>query len=273
MSLRVLLIGIMLMAVLGLGMVGIQAMRPQHTMAAVPQPKVKVVVAAHIISGGTLLKDDDIADSEVLESKLPHDALIDTPDVRSNLHGALVLRYLDKRTMLRAEDVLRPRDRGFLAAVLSPGMRAIAVGVDAVSGAGGLIWPGDHIDLILTQRLAQGNTARSVAAETVLKNARVIAVDQKLVQGANESGASVGHLARTLTLEVTPDGAERVAVAETLGALSVVVRPASDTSLTVSANVPTVFASDVSSVMSEPPEGRRTMTVIQGDHKQEVSFP
>lgn len=265
----------MLMAVAGLGIVGVQAMRPHRAPPPPALPKVKVLVAARIVSGGTLLKEEDLADTEVLESKIPAGVLEDTPDVRSNLHGALVLRYLDKGTMLRAADVLRPRDRGFLAAVLSPGMRAIAVGVDAVSGAGGLIWPGDRIDLILTQRLQQNaNAGHSVAAETILKNARVIAVDQKLVQGANEAGASVGNLARTVTLEVTPDGAERVAVAQRLGELSVIVRPATDTSQTASGNVPTVFASDVSSVMlSAPKPDKQTVTVIQGTQHQEVSFP
>ena len=50
-------------------------------------------------------------------------------------------------------DVLRPRDRGFLAAVLAPGTRAVSIAVDPVSGVGGLIWPGDRVDVILTQEI------------------------------------------------------------------------------------------------------------------------
>jgi pilus assembly protein CpaB len=275
MSVRIVLMGVMVMATLGLGIIGVEAMRPHHAPAAPPPPKVKVLAAARVVPGGALLKDDDLADVEVLESKLQPGVLEDTPEVRSNLHGALVLHYLDKGTMLRVDDVLRPRDRGFLAAVLSPGMRAIAVGVDAVSGAGGLIWPGDHIDLILTQHLEHStDPGHAFLAQTVLKNARVIAVDQKLVQGANEAGATVGNLARTVTLEVTPDQAERVAVAERLGELSVIVRPASDTSRTISANVPAVYASDVSSALNAAPAPlRQTVTVIQGSQHQELSFP
>jgi pilus assembly protein CpaB len=109
---------------------------------------------------------------------------------------------------------MRPGDHGFLAAVLTPGWRATAVAVDAVSGTAGLIWPGDHVDLILTQEISQQAGApqasgNRIAAETVLKDVRVIAVDQQLVQGA--AGANGEGGSKTVTLEVTPEDVERVA--------------------------------------------------------------
>ena len=54
---------------------------------------------------------------------------------------------------------MRPGDHGFLAAVLAAGMRAVTVGVDATTGAAGLIWPGDRVDLILTQTIQAATTA------------------------------------------------------------------------------------------------------------------
>jgi pilus assembly protein CpaB len=106
-------------------------------------------------------------------------------------------------------------------------MRAITVGVDAVSGTAGLIWPGDHIDLIMTQSQDGANVpmARRVSAETVLENARVIAIDQRLVQGASPNDKE-GQTARTVTLEVTEEQASRVAVATRIGRLSLSVRAA-----------------------------------------------
>ena len=61
-------------------------------------------------------------------------------------------------------DVMRPGDHGFLAAVLEPGRLAVTVGVDAITGTAGLIWPGDHVDLILTQSMSRRQRARPPAA-------------------------------------------------------------------------------------------------------------
>ena len=122
---------------------------------------------------------------------------------------------------------MRPGDHGFLAAVLKPGMRAVTVGVDAITGTAGLIWPGDRVDLILTQTLDGPQLApgQRIAAETVLQNALVIAIDQLLVQGAAPEGPGPQN-PRTVTLEVTSRDADRVQVAERIGRLSLAVRSA-----------------------------------------------
>ena len=100
-----------------------------------------------------------------------------------------------------------------------------------MTGTAGLIWPGDHVDVILTQKLEEPKeAARRVSGETVLQNARVIAVDQHLAEGEAPSGGlgsgAIGQ--RTVTLEVgQPDG-EKLSVAATMGRLTLVVRSASD---------------------------------------------
>ena len=123
---------------------------------------------------------------------------------------------------------MRPGDHGFLAAVLAPGMRAVTIAVDNTTGSAGLIWPGDQVDLILTaDRSTKPNLpiGHRVAAETVLSNARVIAIDQQIMQGAV---AAPDSQAKTVTLEVTEEQAERVSVATRLGRLSLSVRSAED---------------------------------------------
>jgi pilus assembly protein CpaB len=114
-----------------------------------------------------------------------------------------------------------------LAAVLTPGKRAASVGVDAVTGTAGLIWPGDHVDLILTQQIEDSAVplGRRLAAETVLKDVRVIAVDQQMVQGGASTTGDTSQQSRTVTLEVSPEDVEKVAVATRLGRLSLAVRP------------------------------------------------
>lgn len=276
MSLRIVLLGVILMTAIGLGLIGLQMSHPAASPVAVAAPvKVHVLTAARVVAGGTLLKDEDIASSEILESQTPADALRDTPETRSNLHGALVLHYLDKGARLTAADILRPRDRGFLAAVLAAGTRAISVGVDSVTGTAGLIWPGDRVDLILTQQLDASQAAANhrVVGETILSDVRVIAVDQKMVQGADEAGSTIGNVARTVTLEVTPEQAERVAVAERLGQLSVTVRSMADAGNGHKPKSGAVYASDVSTaVQAAPATTDFKMLVIQGTEHQEMKF-
>ena len=73
-------------------------------------------------------------------------------------------------------------------------MRAVSVGVDPVSGTAGLIWPGDRVDLVLTQSIEDKDqpSDRRVSGETVLTNLRVIAVDQQLVQGGHGDPTTAG---------------------------------------------------------------------------------
>src|SRR5262249_14436155 len=148
---------------------------------------------------------------------------------------------------IHGDEVMRPGDHGFLAAVLGAGMRAVTVGVDAITGSAGLIWPGDRVDLILTQNIQDTTlpVGRRVAAETVLSDVRVIAIDQQLVQGAEASSSATQG--RTVTLEVTQDQASRVSVAVRLGRLSLAVRSAeAATGQQLAAAPGTTWAVDVS---------------------------
>jgi pilus assembly protein CpaB len=204
---------------------------------------------------------------------VPKGAVTDTPEARADLRGALLRHYLDAGKVLLATDILHPRDRGFLAAVLVPGARAISVGVDAVTGNGGLIWPGDRVDVILTQQLDEKDApiAKRYVAETVLTDVRVVAVDQSIAQGAVASGDNAtGRVAHTVTLEVTPDQASRAAVAERLGKLTLAIR-AVDTMADATGH--RVYGGEVSSALADgtPASGPR-MRVIEGKNAREVTF-
>ena len=278
MSLRYVAASLFFVAALGLGLLAWQAVRPvqvpviAHQQTVPPPLTVNVLVAAHALPAGTLIKDDDLAPHAVEAAQAGGNRLTDTPDVRASLRGALVRRWIDAGEPIATADVLRPRDRGFLAAVLAPGMRAISVGVDAVSGTGGLIWPGDRVDLLLTQDLGEkdASLAHRVVGETVLADVRVVAVDQSITQGA-ASDAAAGKPARTVTLEVTPDQAERAAVAQALGKLTLTLRSAEELGVSYPKGV--VYGSDVSSALTPTPTAPLArMRVIQGSENQEVTF-
>jgi pilus assembly protein CpaB len=240
--------------------------------------KVTVLAAQQTLRAGTLLKPEDIEAREMPETEVPAGARRDTPQARSELYGAMVRQTLLQHQVVLPADVMRPGDHGFLAAVLTPGRRATSVGVDAVSGTAGLIWPGDHVDLILTQEVADPNTPRGrrIAAETVLKDVRVIAIDQILIQGGNPTGGAE-PTSRTVTLEVTPADAELVNVVSRLGKLSLAVRPVDAAPSTdAGTSHPVTWDTAVSSALTpqKGPENPTTTTVkvFSGSNEQDQKF-
>jgi pilus assembly protein CpaB len=278
MSLRTALMAAIVLGLGGLGLVGWIGLhlpsKPPVVAAAAPPAKTQVLVAAHALRAGSLLKYDDIQPHEVLAADVGAGARIDTPPARAELVGSMVRRSLQPQEVLLPADLLRPGDHGFLAAVLRPGMRATTVGVDAVSGSAGLIWPGDHVDVILTA-VTDDQTlpaARRASAETVLGDVRVIAIDQQLMQGAAGAPTDQGT-ARTVTLEVTEVQAERVSLAARLGHLSLIVRAADAGPDTQAARPPTTWGGDVSSALNQGRTAGRVMRVYQGTSDgQELKF-
>jgi pilus assembly protein CpaB len=281
MPLRLILVSLLLLTALGLGLIGYQATRPAKmvTIAAPVSPPpslmVDVLVATRSLPAGTLIKEEDFTTRPVPSAQVPLGVLTNSPEVRAGLRGALLRRYLDSGTTLMAGDVLHPRDRGFLAAVLAAGSRAISVGVDAITGNGGLIWPGDRVDMILTQELNEKDAplARRFVGETILIDVRVVAVDQSIAQGAIASGDNAaGRLARTVTLEVKPQQAERAAVAERLGKITLAIR-AMDGVTDMAGHLGSVYGGDVSPALAAggTPDMPR-MRVIDGKEARDVTF-
>ena len=256
---RVLVAFLTLIVAGGIGVAVVLARRPPpqvvHAASAPkPPPKVAVLVAAHPIRAGSILQAQDMTTTSFAPGAIPAGASRDSIEARSSLRGAMARRSFGKGDPILTPQVLRPGDRGFLAAVLAPDMRAVSVAVDSVSGTAGLIWPGDHVDLILTQTLdgTAQPTGKRVVGETVLRNVRVIAVDQQLAEGGQQS-ALKGPGNRIITLEVSEAGAERVAVAARLGHLAVIVRSAlGKADLQASSGNPAprpVWAQDVSAAL------------------------
>jgi pilus assembly protein CpaB len=283
MPLRLFLVGLLLLSALGLGLVGYDVTRPpaNATIAAVPEASlppltIDLLVAARGLPAGTLIKEEDFTQRAVPSAAVPEGALTNSPDVRAGLRGALLRRYLDSGSNLMASDLLHPRDRGFLAAVLTPGARAISIGVDAITGNGGLIWPGDRVDVILTQELNEKNAplGRRIVGETVLSDVRVVAVDQSISQGAIATGDNAtGRVARTVTLEVTPQQAERAVVAEHLGKVTLAIRAVDGVTDTTGPRV-LVYGGDVSAALADGgPSSALHMRVIEGKDAHEVTFP
>lgn len=192
------------------------------TLEPVPVQAVrKVLVAAADLPAGTLVQADQLRWRE-----WPEDGsdgyMVEGLRTREEFVGAVV------RTGMRAGEpvletrLVKPGERGFLAAVLEPGMRAVTVPVNAVTGIAGFVFPGDRVDVILTHAFSRpddiGLQERRVS-ETLLTDVRVLALDQKTNDQEPEP-----TLAQTATLEVTPKQTELLPLAIELGQLSLALR-------------------------------------------------
>jgi pilus assembly protein CpaB len=190
----------------------------------------------------------------VARNTIAPDALGDIATPTANLKGALLRHAISTGAMLRLSDVISADAPGFLAAALKPGMRAISVAIDDVSGNAGLIQPGDYVDVLLTRQLgADMLPERTVESETVVRRIRVLAVGSDFARPKSANAAEPNAGARTVTLEVTPHTAQVVSVATHLGTLSLVLRSfaTSDRSQPAAGeemepDTPPVWAGDVS---------------------------
>jgi pilus assembly protein CpaB len=115
----------------------------------------------------------------------------------------------------------------------------MSIRVDAESGVSGLIWPGDYVDIVLTHSAtptvkankpsSDGDTSASPpsppgVSETVLRNVRIIAIDQEIMQGVPTNNATAGKETHTVSLQLAPEQVEKITVAQHLGKLSLAAR-------------------------------------------------
>lgn len=194
--------------------------------SSAPAPDVQVRVAAADLPAGLLLRDSDLAWKSVSRSSAPETAFVEG-STRSVVAGALLRHDIKADKILHTGDLILPDAPGFLAAALKPGKRAVSVPINDVSGNAGLIQPGDYVDMILTQHMGKGGDLgpgqQRVVSETVVRNARIIAVGSSFQRDA-EPGKAGPSRARTVTIEVDPRTAEAVTVAAQLGSLSMALR-------------------------------------------------
>lgn len=191
----------------------------------------EVLVATRALPVGTIL------DASALKFQPWPKELVDNAyflkketDLRS-LQGTVVRNAITAGQPVTQGALVKPGDRGFLAAALGPGMRAVTVPVQANAAVAGFVFPGDRIDLMLTQTVPGGGDGPPLkVSETVLRNLRVLATDQRTDNTVGENGQSVVRTFSSVTVEATPKLAEQLTVAQTLGSLSLALRSIADNS-------------------------------------------
>jgi pilus assembly protein CpaB len=190
----------------------------------------EVLVAARPLPVGTIIEADSFR-YQPWPQGLVQDAYFTRGEQGADpqsLVGTVVRTEVAAGQPITQGSLVRPGERGFLAAALGPGMRAVTVAVSATSGVAGFIFPGDRVDMVLSQEVQGGGDGPALhASETIIRNIRVLAVDQR-INARDEDGNQVPQHTSTVTLEATPKIAEKIAVAQTIGQLSLSLRSLAD---------------------------------------------
>lgn len=186
------------------------------------QRLVKIAVASQPLEFGTKLTDQNVKMQAWPASSVPVGAFVSIPAVMKDNRVAL-------RPMVPGEPVLASKvsgkdGRATLAAVLPEGMRAVSIPIGAVSGVAGFVLPGTTVDVILTRKMSgEGATSEDFRSDVILESVQVLAVDQ--LTNDKQGKPKVG---KTATVAVTIHDAQRLSVADRMGALSLALRKVED---------------------------------------------
>ncbi len=219
-------------ATIFLGRAWLAAERTVHVEAKAPPPPAqkpsKMVLVAHgDLHAGQFVRPENLHWQAWPDGGIAPTYIVSGQHQLEDYVGAIVRNGIGDGEPITDARVVRPGDRGFLAAVLRPGYRAVTVALTPSEALAGLVFPGDHVDLIATLALtdpsakddAGGSPTQHHASETVLTDLRVLALDQRADDQSKQPA-----VAKTATLEVTPKQAEVIAVVGEIGKLSLSLR-------------------------------------------------
>ena len=181
---------------------------------------IEIVVAKDNLPAGYILQAKDMRWQAWPDKSLADDYIVKSKGGSlESLQNAVIRRGIAAGEPLTWGRVVKKGARGYLAAILAPGMRAFSVRISDISGVSGLVFPGDRVDLILSHKVSKkdskGDDTTNLVSETILTNIRILAIDQKT---DDQDGKPL--VAKTATLEVTPKQAEEVALASNIGEIT-----------------------------------------------------
>lgn len=183
-----------------------------------------IVVASAPLAFGAVLSPDNLSEIPWAEGKLPDGAFATKTDLLKD-GRRVALSAIERSEMILKSKITAPGQRASLSVLLEEGQRAVTVRVDDVRGVAGFILPGDRVDVVLIRsEQAQGETENS--ADVLLENVKVLAIDQ-LVNERQDQPA-VATVAKAVTLQVSPDQAQKLLLAGNVGKLSLILRQAGE---------------------------------------------
>ena len=207
-------------------------------------PARSIVVASKPLRFGDELTSAALREMPWPENALPAGAFGKIADLTSAKR--VVLMPIDTNEAVLAAKITGPGQRATLSAMLSDGMKAVTIRVNDVEGVAGFVLPGERVDVVLTRAGEKNNAINDV----VLQNVRVLAIDQLADQRADKPA-----VVKAVTLEVDPTDGQKVALAATVGTLSLLLRKAGDV---VSADTRRVTTRDL---MTAPAQESHFVTI------------
>lgn len=213
---------------------------PEKIEAQSDVPKIEILIAKKDLPAGTFVTAADV-EWKQWPSNTPHQGMVTKGSGPDDYTGAVVRNGLRAGEPVTIGRLIVTSDRGFMSAVLSPGMRAMTVKITPSSGVAGFVFPNDYVDIIMTNEVTNDRSDEDAGrkrqlSQTVLENIRVLALDQKTNDQDKE--AKIAELA---TLEVTPKQAEKLAIVSQIselqtGRLTMALRSISDVGSQTAAN-------------------------------------
>lgn len=205
--------------------------QPEQKPPAPPPPAlatVDVLVAETDLNTGQTIGDRDIG-WQTWPAAAANAAFIkksDRPDAVNQFVGAVVRMPVAQGEPIRENKVIIGKRGGYLAAVLPAGIRAVSLEVAPDTAAGGFILPNDHVDVLLThhEKAERPGAPDKFITDTILRNVQVLAIDQTVGEKDGEKVV----IGKTATLALTPEQAERLALAHQLGSISLALRSVID---------------------------------------------
>jgi pilus assembly protein CpaB len=217
-----------------------------------------IVVAAKPLRFGAELGAMSLREIPWTQDAVPPGAFSKISDLTSTRR--VVLTAIEANEPILASKITGSGQRATLSAVLADGMKAVTIRVNDVEGVAGFVLPGDHVDVVLTRQQDKA----VAAADVVLQNVRVLAVDQIADERAEKPS-----VAKAVTLEVEVTAAQKLALAATVGTLSLALRKAGEAT---ALNTRRITLSDLPK--SSTTEGRySTIAVVRGAQRSEYSVP
>lgn len=193
-------------------------------------PPAQVLVAARAIDPGAQIKAGDLRWQEWPNEALSPNFITDrgSSAALNDTLGETVRAHVEMGEPITSTKLVKAGTAGFMAAMLSPGMRAISTKIDEQSAAGGFILPGDRVDVLMTHRADGRSGSGSYESQTILRDVKVLAVGQTFDDSNGEKVAN----GKTATLELSPPEAERLALAGAMGNITLALRSAANDSTT-----------------------------------------
>lgn len=223
---------------------------------AAPQIKLKTVVVASVpLSFGTVLSSENLDAVSWPENAMPPGVFVTIEELLKD-GERVALRPIEPYEPILASKITGSNDKASLSRVITKGHRAVTIRVNDVAGVAGFILPGDRVDVVLTRQIRitgdpdiQSSRDRDTTiANLLLQGVKVLTIDQIADERSDQP-----QVAKAVTLELTASDAQKVALASSVGDLSLLLRSAGDNSFDLAQ---TISLADLGAALPKKEDGK-----------------